>query len=298
MKIDIAICTFNRAELLQNTLNSIAACVKPSGCDVRIIVVNNNSTDRTSDVVNSLTGIDVKLVDEPQQGHTFARNKAIVEADGDLLIWTDDDVLVSTDWITGYAAAYRESNDAFWGGPIEPIFDPPAPEWINENMDVLSGCFARRELGDKPVRFSESLLPYGANFAIRTAIQKLFPFDVGLGRKGSNVTGEDELDLLRRVLSAGHKGGWLPGCRVRHVITAERQSEQFVHEYFAGQGRALVRKGEPWTTRKTRLKFQSLYESFAYRLKRGSAKSPAWVAHLIRSGLACGQLEALSESGN
>ncbi len=293
MKIDIAICTWNRAALLKETLESIAAARVPDNCDVRVIVVNNNSTDGTIDTARSVDGIDLKLVHESQQGHTQARNRAIEAAEGELLIWTDDDVLVDHDWIAAYARAAESTTDSFWGGKIEPVFRPDPPPWIPENLSALSGCFAIRDLGDDPLSFSNKVLPYGANFAIRTSVQIQFPFDTVLGRSGDEVTGDDELDVMRRVLKAGHGGQWVPGCRVQHIITSERQTEDYVRRYFAGQGRAMVARCESWSNSRTKLRFQSMYESFAYRFKRNRALSPAWIAHLIRSGLAQGQLLAL-----
>jgi glycosyltransferase involved in cell wall biosynthesis len=303
MKIDIAICTWNRAKLLGETLRSFANVNIPPGVFVRTLVVNNNSTDDTVQVVNDLIAefnrrenskqFSIALFTEPQQGHTFSRNRAIAMADSDLMLWTDDDVIVGPNWLGAYLVAAENREFAFWGGKVFPRFDPDKPDWIAENWENLKGCFAARDLGDQPLALTADRLPYGANFAIRTSVQKQFPFNTELGRRKNILLGEDELDLFRRLLAAGYRGAWVPESRLEHVISAERASENYVREYFIGQGRALVARGEPWSRSRRKLFWQAVYEFAAYRFTRHWAKSPAWVAHLIRSGLAEGQYLAI-----
>lgn len=293
MNVEIAICTWNRAELLGGTLASISRLVLPADVSLRVIVVNNGSTDDTDSVARSFSkSLDLQIEHEPQQGHTFARNRAIAVAAGQLLIWTDDDVVVDPHWVAAYANAARHSQFDFWGGKILPSFLPQQPAWIAENWESLRGCFAFRDLGDVEVEFEPNRLPYGANFAIRTELQKRFPFNVRLGRRGPQVVGEDEIDMLQRVCSAGHRGQWVPASRLQHVITAERASFEYVHDYFVGQGRRIFQDGSGWSTNANRLWWQWRWQAFLFWLTRRYAKSPAYVAHLIRSGLAEGQYRA------
>ena len=310
MKIDIAICTWNRARLLADTLESISWATLPEGVPVRIIVVDNNSTDDTSERVrafeNSLvtkrsssSPLSVKLVAEPQQGHTYSRNRAIAVADSDLLLWTDDDVSVDSNWVMSYFdAARREPAQSFWGGKIIPRFAEKKPDWIADNWESLKGCFAERDLGNDKIPLSANQLPYGANFAVRTDVQKQFLYNVELGRRENSVLGEDEIDMFQKLLEAGHRGSWVPESSLHHIIESERATETYVYQYFVGQGRALVEKGEPWTTSFRKLNWQRVYEYVAFRFKRQWAASPAWVAHLIRSGLAEGQYLALKSSSS
>jgi len=300
MKIDIAICTWNRADQLLTTLESIGRANLPDGVEARIIVVNNNSTDHTVACVQAFEkrlgddetvspNLSVALVDEPRQGHTHSRNRAISVAAGDLILWTDDDVQIDSNWLASYVNAALNSSEVFWGGKIIPKFVDPKPQWIAENWDSLKGCFAERDLGDKRIQLTTDKLPYGANFAIRTEVQKQFQFNVELGRYRDSALGEDEIEMFRRLLGAGYEGSWIPESSLFHIIDPDRATEAYVHNYFVGQGKALVKKGVPWSTSQSRLGWQRIYEFAAYRFKRQWAASPAWVAHLIRSGLAEGQ---------
>ena len=291
MKIEIAICTWNRARLLQQTLESISQAVTPPGAQVHVIVVNNNSTDNTPAVVKSFHDkLSIEIIDEPKQGHCFSRNRAINCASGDMLLWTDDDVLVSKDWIQAYFdAATGQSESSFWGGPINPVFESGKPKWVEENWEKLSGCFAARDLGVHAKPFDTQTLPYGANFAIRTAIQKQFLFSEELGRQKNSVLGEDELQMLRRVLAAGHAGQWQPSAKLDHVIDRTRCTRGYVQRYFIGQGRALVGRDQQWHDDVAELKREARHHQRMYRSKMLFTQSDVWVSHLIRAALAHGQ---------
>ena len=302
-KIDIAICTWNRASLLQKTLDSIIRLIVPYQVQLRVIVVNNGSTDETADILKRFAADkaftkrhQVLLLDESKQGHTHARNRAVQHIDSDLLIWTDDDVLLDAFLVQNYVEfADANSEVAFFGGKIEPDFEETPQAWITENWDRLKGCFAARDLGDESIPFQKDRLPYGANFAIRSNVQHAFPFDVELGRRGQEVHGEDELEMMRRVLDSGYSGAWVPAAKVQHFIDRSRMSEMYVREYFVGQGRALASKGEAWSDSVKRLKWRSLLKFMAYRFKRQFASSEEWVSLMLESSLAAGQAMQLSE---
>jgi len=122
--VDIAICTWNRAGRLRRTLESFSKLDVPPDVQLTVIVIDNRSTDDTQPVIeafaNSSFGQTHQTVSatEQQQGHTFARNRAIKASQGDLVIWTDDDVLVNPDWVTKYVdAATQQPSVSF---PTEP----------------------------------------------------------------------------------------------------------------------------------------------------------------------------------
>ena len=298
-KVDIAICTWNRDSLLAQTLNSVLQLSIPESVSVSVLIVDNNSTDHTQSVIDSFVStagdqLSVVGLKEAQQGHTFSRNKAIESATGDLMLWTDDDVILPTNWIEAYVAAANQfANSVFWGSVIEPKFQEGPASWITENWDNLKGCFAHRDLGAESIEFTTERLPYGANFAIRTQTQKEFLYSTNLGRRGDAVLGEDELELFRRVLDACHQGNWVPGAIVQHIIPPDRSTEKYVYDYFVGQGRALVAKGKPWHNDVAKFKSEARSEYAKYKLKRAFANSKTWVSHMLRSALAQGQFEAL-----
>ena len=141
--------------------------------------------------------------------------------------------------------------------------------------------------------FSVDKLPYGANFAVRGEVQRANLFDPELGRRADAVLGEDELDLMRRLLAAGFHGRWVPGAVVEHLIPMDRTTTQYVYDYFVGQGRNLVLKGRGWGTDADQLKREANAEYRRFWWKRFYAGNQQWCSHLIRSGLAMGQSRAI-----
>ena len=300
--VEIAICTWNRHKLLQQTIQSIKQIQCPQGIKLSLLVVDNASTDDTPNVIRSFVESDfakvhpVRSLHESRQGHTFSRNKAIEASNADLIVWTDDDVLLPSTWIQSYVdSADERPNEVFWGGKIEPEFFGGTPKWIDACWEMLQGCFAARDLGDKPVSFQPDRLPYGANFAVRGNVQRSFPFSTELGRRGEAVLGEDELEMMRRLLQHGAQGSWVPGIPVKHLIPKDRTSPEYVRGYFVGQGWALASKGKPWHTDAAALRRESKSEHRSFQLKRFFAKPEVWVSHLIRGALAQGQADYLEQ---
>ena len=294
--VDVVVCTWNRAPQLSGTLESLTKLIVPYDRQLRIIIVDNNSTDDTAEVIKQFSTHKffnrhtLLSLFESQQGHTYSRNTGVEHLDSDLVMWTDDDVAVDPFWVQEMVqCADLHPDVAFFGGPIVAKLLPRCPGWIEENWETLKGCFADRQIGDQPLRLNHECLPYGANFAVRTPVQKTFPFDTELGRRGEDVLGEDELDVMRQMLDAGLLGQWTPKAQVTHVIPSERINEEYVRQYFVGQGRALVRKGELWDFSLRKLWWASIGNYLMFRFKRKFAASPEWLGHLIRSGLAEGQ---------
>ena len=295
--VEIAICTWNRSDLLAQTLDSVGKLEVPADLPWRVLVVDNRSTDDTLDVLDSYAeSLPLEILIEPQQGHTHARNRAVAASTADLILWTDDDVIVDPKWLQAYVdAANRQPECDFWGGVISPLFSAGKPNWIAANWSQLAGCFAARDLGSEPIELTAERLPYGANFAVRGDVQRRNHFDVRLGRRGSQVVGEDELDFLRRLLAAGQRGRWVPESRVQHLIPPQRSTTEYVFNYFVGQGETLVAKGEPWSRSSTSLRWQYLWHQFHAELGKWFRPAPAWFAHLARAGLALGQWRALGQ---
>jgi glucosyl-dolichyl phosphate glucuronosyltransferase len=293
--VDIAICTWNRSALLAQALESLAKLRIPSGIQWRVLVVDNRSTDDTQDTLEAYAEVlPLVILSEPEQGHTHARNRAAKASTAELVLWTDDDVIVEPCWLETYlSAAIRDSDIDFWGGKIEPFFPGGRAKWISENWTQLAGCFAARDLGEQAIELTSESLPYGANFAVRGDVQRKNLFNPDLGRRGGEVVGEDELEFLRRLLAKGHRGRWVPQSRLQHVIPAERASTEYVFNYFVGQGAMLVAKGTPWSKSRWKLRWQYLWHQFHSETGRWFRPSPAWFAHLARAGLALGQWQAL-----
>ena len=120
LKLTAAICTWNRCESLRQTLEGFTHLNVPADTEWELLVVNNNCTDRTDDVLRSFEHrLPIRRAFEPTPGQSNARNRIVAEATGDYILWTDDDVTVSPDWLVAYAEAFRARPEGgLFGGPI------------------------------------------------------------------------------------------------------------------------------------------------------------------------------------
>src|SRR5260370_34261599 len=106
MRASVIICTWNRPRLLDQTLEQMARLRLPPDVAWELLVVNNNCTDQTDTVLRRhQSRLPLRRILEPRQGLSHARNAAAAAARGEILLWTDDDVLVDRDWLAAYLLA-------------------------------------------------------------------------------------------------------------------------------------------------------------------------------------------------
>jgi glucosyl-dolichyl phosphate glucuronosyltransferase len=116
MDLTVLISTWNSCDRLSITLDTFALCSIPEGLQWQLVIVNNNCTDNTDAVVARYAKkLPITYVKEPRPGLSIARNTGLQAATGKLIIFTDDDVKPSRDWIKLYWDAYRECpQGCFW----------------------------------------------------------------------------------------------------------------------------------------------------------------------------------------
>lgn len=295
LRLTVAICTWNRCDLLRQTLERMSQLSVPAELTWELIVVNNRCTDATDAVLAEFEKrLPLRRVYEAEPGQSNARNAAIREAQGEYIVWTDDDVLVDQAWLVAYAAAFeRWPNATFFGGPIEPWFEGEPPAWLKAGMGRVHAAFAVLNLGSEAVPLSAKTFPYGANMAVRREVYHDVKYDPGLGlRPGSSMRSE-ELALVRHLAGSGREGWWVPAARVTHFIPKARQTVDYLRGYYFGWGEYLGRGAAPqgpallgrplWLWRE-------LVESEArYRLWRVLGRPERWLDELKTSSAARGR---------
>ncbi len=293
-QVTVSICTWNRAPLLRSALESLRAVEVPEGVRFELLVVDNGSSDETPEVLREhASALPLRVVCEPEPGLSRARNRATAEARGELLLWIDDDVQVEPGWLAAYLEASRRHPDAsFFGGATLPWFERPPPAWIAESWERLADVWAIRLLPPEPAPVDPGRLPVGANFAIRTAVQRRHAYDPRLGRRREELTSGEETAVLRRLLAQGDTGWWVPDARVRHWIPAERLAEPHLRRIWFGQGceRALTRGGAPRP--RLRLLTRALRAEARYRIARQVSEPAKWLRELERAQNRWGELSA------
>ena len=116
MKITVILCTYNRCESLSMALESVALSSLPASVEWDVLVVDNNSRDLTRPVVEKFCQRfpkRFKYVFEARQGKSFALNRGIREAAGDVLVFIDDDITVEPNWLFELT---KPLSDSQWAG--------------------------------------------------------------------------------------------------------------------------------------------------------------------------------------
>lgn len=224
MDVTVAICTWNRAELLDCALRSLADVEIPRHVNWRVIVADNNSTDGTSAVLDRHEArLPLQRLFVKDQGKSHALNAVTERLQGDLVLWTDDDVLLDRRWLAAHVeVAEKNPQVGFFGGKIIPCFLGGEPDWLRPAWKYSAELFAVRDFGDEPFLLSADYLPYGANWAVRVPLQKQYSYNVELGRRGELMYTGEETDVALRMLADGHQGLWVPQSSVEHLVTPER----------------------------------------------------------------------------
>ncbi len=243
-RVSVAICTWNRASLLDQTLTRMRKLCIPANLEWELLVVNNNCTDDTDQVIlRQQDGLPLLRLFEPRQGLSNARNCAIAAARGELLIWTDDDVLVEPEWLAAYhEAAERWTEGGYFGGTIDPWYECSPPPWLLENINHVGGMFVIKNLGQDERLLAETEIPFGANMAFRTEILRDNRFEPNLGRSGGDCMSGEETMLFNRLIARGIKGVWVPRARVKHFVVKQRLTREYLWNYFHGFGRSCIRQ--------------------------------------------------------
>src|SRR6516162_7080876 len=259
-----------------------------------LLIVNNNSTDHTDDVIGEYVGrLPIRREFESRGGKSNALNRAIDVAKGDYIVWTDDDVVVDPGLLTAYATAFRRWPEAaVFGGRIKPKYEAPVEKWVLESEAVLGGPYAIRDFGDQIVTLSaddEDHFPYGANWAVRAIEQRAFPYSPELGPVPNRIRNQEETDLIKRLLGSGATGYWIPEAIVEHRIGRDRQTVRYIADYYESWGETLAFRNAAtiaaapfWFGIPRRIWPRLLGGWVRYRVCRFVSSVPVWVNYLER----------------
>lgn len=232
-KASVIVCTYNRCASLAETLQALAA----QDFDTarwELLVVDNNSRDETRGCVENFREqhpqLDCRYLFQPAQGLSHARNMGIAAARGELLVFTDDDVLPESDWLTRACALMDNSTCTAFGGYVAPIWEHQPPAWLTERFH---GFIAIRMDTRGPFELGEhDELPFGANMGFRREVfEQLGMFDTALGRKGNVLAGGEEWDLFRRIQASGGRIIYAPDIRVHHKVEAFRLRKAYFRRW-------------------------------------------------------------------
>lgn len=238
MMLSVILCTYNRERYIYNVLQSIAA---GGFGDYEIVLVNNNSTDGTESECQRFAKdhpeVAMRYCVEKQQGLSYARNRGIMESQGDVLVYVDDDAVVNREYLQTYADFFNRNKEAVAaGGPITPRYDGcEEPSWMSHyTRQLVTG---ELNLGTREREFPKGAFPGGGNAAYRKSVfNEVGLFNVELGRKGNSLIGAEEKDLFDKMTSRGMKFYYLPNAILYHLIPPKKLTQDYFDRLTYGIG--------------------------------------------------------------
>lgn len=222
-QISAIICTHNRDTYLGAAIDSLLA--QDFDGEFEVVVVDNGSSDRTVEVVEHRShNPRLKYIFEPVLGLSVARNTGARVASAEILAYLDDDAEASSDWLQVLYSAYQDNPKlAIAGGKVTLLWPEgtQAPPWLSKGLSANLGAY---DLGDSIVYIDNpGQTPRGLNYSIRRSfLETVGGFNTHLGRIGTKLLSNEELQMTELALQHQMQVAYLPNATVAHNVSPER----------------------------------------------------------------------------
>lgn len=235
--IDVVICTYNRARLLDRALAALARQQNAEDVTWSVLVVDNNSTDATASVVEAHRRVGhipgLRIEREAKQGLTPARRRGVLATTAPWIAFVDDDCLLAEDWIAQVAAFLRAHAEiGGMGGRVELDWEGTPPGYVHGYGWALAAQ-------DHGAEAKEVGSLAGAGMVIRRdALRACGWLDRPMldDRIGTRLVSGGDVELTLRVCGAGYALWYNPACVLRHVVDADRTSRRYLIRLIRGLG--------------------------------------------------------------
>ncbi len=247
LDFSVAIPTYNGGNRLAKVLDCLQWQLNTSDLSWEVIVIDNNSTDDTPDVVKHYQQTwsrqaPLRYVFEPQQGAAYARQKAIHVAASPLVGFLDDDTLPGMTWlISAYQFAHRHPQAGVIASRIRGNFETNPPK----NFERIAALLALTERGSKPLMYapSQKVIPPSAGMVVqRRAWLDSVPTELVLtGRTSTSMLAGEDTESILHIQRAGWQVWYNPQMRLQHQIPSTRLTRQYLQKLCRGIGLSRYR---------------------------------------------------------
>ena len=238
--VSVIICSYNRANYIVQALKSLSAQSLHKS-KFEVIVVDNNSTDDTESVcsvyMKENTDLNAFYLTETQQGSSFARNTGAKHANGELLVFMDDDAVAEKYFLENIVRFFNNNPKAGGlGGRIIPLYIPHEPKWMSHFVSSLVGNFHYSETVKE---FSKEKYPLESNMTVRKKdFDAIGGFSENLpGVKGTLRIGGEGKDFFFRLKALGKSIFYDPSVQVQHVVETSKLTRAYMYRVASGIGR-------------------------------------------------------------
>ena len=240
MEISVAICAFNARDRIEMVLQSLGAQDLGTVGEWELVVIDNASTDNTSDLVKELCEkyrLPLRLFVEPVPGLSNARRRAALEARSDLLSYLDDDVVVPNNWIAECIRFLRSSPQCgILGCKVIPLFEDESKKPPNFDR-WYAGILSLVDLGPTAHELDvrNGTLIVGAGMSGRTCVFRATFADVQsitVGRRGSSLAGGEDLEAQLIASRLGWEIWYTPSLVLQHFVPSRKLNRAYLEKWF------------------------------------------------------------------
>jgi glycosyltransferase involved in cell wall biosynthesis len=214
--------------------------------DYEVVVVDNNSNDGTRKVVEGEQekwGERLRYCFEPTPGKSYALNKGVREARGEILAFTDDDILIDKHWIWEMVNCFNDHHCDGVGGRVLPIYPDNTPKWIREeDPGRLPGIVVIYDYGAQTRKYEKPMEEFiGANYAFKREVFEacgLFREDFS---KMKVPVGEDR-EFIRRIIKCGKLLYYCGQAVIHHPVDLNRATLKSIIRWNIALGRSEAQR--------------------------------------------------------
>jgi glucosyl-dolichyl phosphate glucuronosyltransferase len=245
MEISVILCTYNRCQDLAKALDSLASSKFSNPVEWEVLVVDNNSSDQTRNVGEDFSrryASRFVYLFEPTQGKSYALNAGIRKAQGNVLVFTDDDVTVEPSWLENLTVRLRNNQCAGVGGRVLPDRSFSPPRWLSVESRYSLAPLAIFDRGLEPRELTEA--PFGNNMAFRKEVFSKhgnFRTDLGPQPGSGNPQKSEDSEFGHRLLAAGERLHYEPSAVVYHGIPPNRINKKYFLDWWFDKTRSDIR---------------------------------------------------------
>lgn len=236
--LTVIICTYNRADILGECLQSLFVQTRPAA-DFQILVVDNNSNDGTADLVHRLAANrdNLRLVREPSQGLSHARNRGLQESNSEWVAYLDDDAKANSNWVARIFMITETTNFDAFGGPYLPWYRDGRVDWYRDEYGTNLTWMPYKEVSELASGcFSGGNAIYRRNAALTAG-----GFPTSFGMRGDALGYGEENILQHSLRKSGYRLGFDPHLIIHHLVPMKKQTLDWFRRRKIIEGREYVR---------------------------------------------------------
>lgn len=263
--IKVIFSTFNGENTLHQTLQAFLKIKTPPE-GYTLIIIDNGSHDNSFNIISEYSEkLPIQLITESKRGKNFALNSAIKHVnEDDFLVFTDDDVVPSENWLISLSECAHDHPDfSIFGGPITPIWPIEPPDWLKHTLDPGMLYAITPEIPSQAV---PAHYIWGANMAIRAKVfSHVGLFNVKVGPDGSeSYAMGSETDFLHRAERLGYKAWFNSDASIGHQIRLHQMERKWALQRYYRQGRGGYANNPPSSHKKRTLFGRDIWAIKAY----------------------------------